>query len=176
MLIISLKALTHEQQHDYAHSLLKSCLLYHGTELNEDKDFIFNKYGKPSLKDFPDIHFNVTHADGITAAVTSCVPCGIDAEPVREYRPNVMRRVFSESERKLVEEALPEKRDELFFRLWTLKESYVKMLGIGISYPMKTVEFSFEGGGIISSAENCRFRQYVIDGRFVVSVCRKINF
>ncbi|MFR4393406.1 MAG: 4'-phosphopantetheinyl transferase superfamily protein [Ruminococcus callidus] len=28
--------------------------------------------------------------------------------------------------------------DESFFRLWTLKESFVKALGIGISYPLHT--------------------------------------
>ena len=59
--------------------------------------------GKPSLALFPDIHYNISHAEGIAACIVSDFECGIDCERVREYRPNVMKRAFSEKEREIVE-------------------------------------------------------------------------
>jgi 4'-phosphopantetheinyl transferase len=83
-----------------------------------------------------------------------------------------MRRAFSANEREMVENAPEAERDLLFFRLWTLKEAYVKAIGSGISYPMDAVEFRFEGDRIITDLPGCRFRQFIIKGGiFVAAVC-----
>lgn len=66
-------------------------------------------------------------------------PLGVDAEQIRPLRERVLRRVFAPEEVAAVgESASP---DEMFFRFWTLKESFVKAIGIGISYPMQEVRF-----------------------------------
>ena len=56
--------------------------------------------------------------------------------------------MFSESEQSLIYEATKELRKERFIRLWTLKESYLKMIGTGflidpasISIEMHSDEF-----------------------------------
>lgn len=177
MLMISLKELPKKQQHSHAHRLLRECLRPCSVDYTEDSTPVTkNQYGKPSLTEYPDIHYSLSHADGIAACVVSCCECGIDCEAVRPLRPNVMKRAFSEEERRLIEEAPPEQRDLLFFRLWTLKEAYVKALGIGISYPLHTAEFSFAGGRIVTPIEGCDFRQYIIHGgKYVVSVCKRLD-
>lgn len=175
MLIISLKELPHDAQHEYAHRLLRECLRLCGIDYGENTRITLGEHGKPSLADYPDIHYNVTHADGITACLVSSRECGIDAEKVRPYRPNVIKRAFSENEKALIENAPEAERDLLFFRLWTLKESYVKALGIGVSYPMNTAEFSFDGDEIVSNIDGYSFKQYVIDGQFAIAVCKKIK-
>ena len=118
----------------------------------------------------------MSHADGIAVCLLSDKECGVDCEGVRPYRPNVVKRSFSDSEKFLIENASETERDLLFFRLWTLKESYVKAIGIGISYPLNTVEFSFGDNKRTSSVKDYRFRQYILkNGRFIVSVCEKIQ-
>ena len=172
MLMISMTDLDKKAVRAHAHKLLRECLKPMGVDYGEDTPVTKGKMGKPSLSERPDIHYNISHADGIAACIVSDRECGIDCEKVREYRPNVMKRAFSEKERKMVESAPEKERDILFFRLWTLKEAYVKAIGIGISYPMNEVEFSFRGNEIISDRKGCRFRQYIIDkGRFVTAVC-----
>lgn len=175
MLIISLKKLPKEAQHGYAHRLLRECLKPYGIDYTEKTPVEYGELGKPSLKERHDIHYNVSHAEGIAVAVSGKKECGVDAERVRAYRPNVIKRAFSEGEKTLIETAPEEERDLLFFRLWTLKESYVKAIGIGVSYPMNTVEFSFEGNEIVTNIEGYSFKQYILSGgAFVVSVCEKL--
>lgn len=174
MLIISTKQLPKKEQHGYAHRLLRECLRAHGIEYNESTEISLGKMGKPSLAKHPEIHFNLTHADGISACMTAETECGIDAERVREYRPNVMKRAFSEAERAMVENAPESERNLLFFRIWTLKEAYVKALGIGISYPMKTAEFILDGDDIRTNIKGYSFKQYILhSGELVAAVCRK---
>ena len=172
MLMISIKDMDKRELHAHAHRLLRECLRSYSIDYNEKTQIIKGKMGKPSLALFPDIHYNISHAEGIAACIVSDFECGIDCERVREYRPNVMKRAFSEKEREIVENANEDKKNELFFRLWTLKEAYVKALGTGISYPLNTAEFSFRNGDIITELQGCRFRQYLVcNGKFVISVC-----
>ncbi len=172
MLMISIKDMDKKELHTHAHRLLRECLRPLGIDYGEDTPVIKGKMGKPSLADRPDIHYNLSHANGIAACIVSEQECGIDCENVREHRPNVMKRAFSANERQMVENASAEERDLLFFRLWTLKEAYVKALGTGISYPMDKAEFSFRGGEIVTNIKDCRFRQYIISGgKYVVAVC-----
>lgn len=172
MLIVSMKDMDKRELHSHAHRLLRECLRPYGIDYTENTPIAKGKNGKPSLAEHPQIRYNLSHSDGIAACMVSDLECGIDCERIREYRPNVMKRVFSEAEQLMVENACESEKNALFFRLWTLKEAYVKALGIGISFPMNTVSFSFSDERIITDTPNCRFRQYITgNGRFVVSTC-----
>lgn len=176
MLIISLIELEKSEYHAHAHRLLRECLKKHGITYTADTPLNTGKYGKPSLAEHPELHFNLSHASGIAACMTGDTECGIDCEKVSHYRPNVVKRAFSESERELVMSLPESERSLMFFRLWTLKEAYVKALGIGISYPLSTAEFSIEWGRVVTGITGYEFRQYVLrNGEFVVSVCRKLS-
>ncbi len=177
MLIISIKDIPGAAQHDHAHSLLRVCLGKYGIDYRGAADLRIGRLGKPELAEYPGVFFNLTHCDGAAACVVSDRLCGIDAEKVRSLKPNVMRRAFSERECAAVERAPEKLKDLVFFRIWTLKESYVKALGTGISYPLKTAGFLPAGQEITTNITEFSFRQYIIDdpdgGVFVVSVCEK---
>lgn len=174
MLMISITDMYKRAFHSHAHKMLRECLRKKGIEYDENTPVVKGKLGKPSLAEHPEVHYNISHADGIAACMVSECECGIDCENVREFRPNVMKRAFSDKEREMVEKAPESEKNLLFFRLWTLKEAYVKALGVGISYPMDTAEFSFEGESIITDIKGFSFRQYILkDGRYVVSLCEK---
>lgn len=174
MLMISITDMDKRAFHGHAHKMLRECLRVKGIEYGENTPVVKGELGKPSLAEHPEIHYNLSHANGIAACMVSDCECGIDCENVRDFRPNVMKRAFSDKEREMVEKAPESEKNLLFFRLWTLKEAYVKALGIGISYPMNTAEFSFDGENIITEIKGFRFRQYILKGgRYVVSLCEK---
>ena len=171
-----LDSVPHKEQHRAAHGLLADMLkrLY-GIDYTEDM-ITKGKYGKPYLADYPEIFFNLSHSEGITACITEDRECGIDCEKVREYRPNVMKRAFSEKEREMIENAAESERDLLFFTLWTLKEAYIKAMGKGLSYPMDEVEFTFENDAVTSNITDFEFRRYIIEGgKFVIATAVKIK-
>lgn len=172
----SLEKVSHKEQHGLAHSLLKDMLKgFYNIDYTEDMTEK-NEQGKPYLADYPDVHFNLSHSDGITACIIENRECGIDCEKVREYRPNVMKRAFSEKEQVMIESAPEDKRDMLFFTLWTLKEAYIKAIGKGLSYPMSEAEFFIEADRITSNIEDYEFRRYIIEGgKFVIATVVKIE-
>ena len=172
MVEIILKKTEHSQQHDFAHKILGECLKKAGVDYSSEK-IVYGEYGKPYFENLPNIHYNISHAEGIIACYVGRFEAGIDAEPVRKYRPNVVKRVFSEAEKEMLERS--DEKDLLFCKLWTLKESYVKAIGIGVSYPMKNIEFSFENGIVKSNVENCIFSQTVFGKKYIVSLCRIIG-
>lgn len=176
MLLISLKEVPKKEQRPHAHKLLRECLRTRGIDyVTDETPIVRGEHGKPSLAEYPEIKYNMSHADGIAVCLLSDRECGVDCEGVRPYRPNVVKRSFSDSEKQLIENASEDERNLLFFRLWTLKEAYVKAIGIGISYPMNTVEFSFSDNKITSSVKDYKFKQYILkDGKFIVSVCEKL--
>lgn len=174
MIEISLIELNKKEQHTHAHKLLRECLKRFGVDYSESTPIIKGKYGKPFLAEYPEIQYNLSHGDGIAACIVGEKECGIDCEKVRAYHVNVIKRAFSEAEKVLIENAEESEKDLIFFRLWTLKESYIKALGTGLSYPLEKAEFIIDGDRISVHPEGFRFRQYILQkGKFVVSVCEK---
>lgn len=170
MIIISLKKISQKEQHSHVHALLRECLKKYGIVYSEKTSVVKNRYGKPSLRDFPEIHYNLSHSDGIAACMVGSRECGIDCEKVRKFRPNVMKRTFTEKECEAVISAPENMQDLMFFRIWTLKEAYIKAIGRGLSFPLKDAEFIINGDKITSNITDCQFRQYILGNRkFVVS-------
>jgi len=60
---------------------------------------------------------------------------GVDAEEVSAVHDalEIGERFFAPVERAALREAAPETRNELFARIWTLKEAYTKAIGVGLS-------------------------------------------
>ena len=113
--------------------------------------------GKPSLPDrFP--CFNISHCPGMIVCAFYDSPVGIDAEKIRPFRDSFLRKVLTKAESEVyhqLTEAFPEKREELLFRYWTLKESFIKYTGEGLSRSLTDISFSFPPSLAISfSAEN----------------------
>lgn len=172
MLIISTKNVSKSEQHSHAHSLLSCALREYGIDyVNGATPMVYGEQGKPALAEHHGVHFNISHADGISAVVVSENECGIDCESVRRHNPRAAERVCSESEQAMLKAASETERDLLFFRLWTLKEAYVKALGKGLSFPMREAEFAFDGDRIKTEISGCMFSQYIIDSELFVAVC-----
>lgn len=176
MILFSTERVPASEQHRHTHALLSRALKEFGIEYVPDETpVVYGEHGKPSLAEHPEVHFNISHADGIAAVAVSEFECGIDCERVREYDPRVMKRVCSEAEQAMINAAPETERNMLFFRLWALKEAYVKALGKGLSFPMIEAEFAFEGVEILTELQGCVFTQYIVNGGYVAAVCEMSN-
>ena len=123
--------------------LLQKALRQRG---EEKPVFACGEHGKPYLPNRPDLHFNVSHSGDYVICALSAAPVGCDIEMLKPVRSHVAARCFSPEENAALA-AQPDEaaRETLFTRIWTLKESFLKAVGCGISVPLASVSFDFSG-------------------------------
>ena len=113
--------------------------------------FSTDRYGRPRILNADErarkIAFNVSHTDGLIAlAVTLDGMIGVDVEnSLRPVGLEVAERFFSRVEAVALTELPANMRRARFFEYWTLKESYIKARGLGLSIPLDQFWFRFEG-------------------------------
>ncbi len=141
------------QEYITAHSLLNQVLIDKLQVKLPQLEFIINPHGKPFLSPTlftaSKLYFSLSHSQGV-AAVALCTgsEIGLDIEDNSRKSPEaclkLARRFFSESENKYLDPAVnsTEELREKFFRLWTLKESFLKARGTGINTSLKEISFT----------------------------------
>jgi 4'-phosphopantetheinyl transferase len=112
--------------------------------------FVIGEHGKPALAPEFESHnlfFNLTHTEGLVAiAVGRHRDVGLDAENLFERTTalRLARRYFTAEEARNLE-ALPLSRQPArFYSLWTLKESWMKATGRGISGGLDNASFALD--------------------------------
>jgi len=86
------------------------------------------------------LEFNMTHKPGAVAcAVAAGVPVGVDLELFKPDKTGekIAQRFFSDAEIEFLSEYTDASYARRFFQLWTLKEAYIKALGLGMKLPLK---------------------------------------
>lgn len=104
-------------------------------------EYELGEWGKPSLKFYPDIHFSLSHSGDYAICSISDRPVGSDIERARPGKLRVADRFFTSEERAFLYAGKDEEEImQRMFRIWTMKEGFLKAIGRGISTSMR--EFS----------------------------------
>ena len=116
-------------------------LLFEGLQqeygISERPLFDYGEHGKPVIVGHPDIHFNLSHCREAAVCILSPEPVGIDIESIRPYREQLVRYTMNDDELQRIKQA--DNPEAAFTRLWTMKESALKLTGEGISNNMRDV-------------------------------------
>ena len=116
--------------------------------------------GKPIAEG---ICFNLSHSGDYVICAVSERPVGCDIEQIKEAPKLVAERAFSVEENAYLKSFSGNAYNREFFRIWTKKESFLKMKGIGIRVPLRTLEMT-----------ECYFKEYEISG-YQMTVCAEKN-
>lgn len=135
--------------------LLNKVLMQHGL-LSED--IYEDSNGKPIVDG---ISFNLSHSGDLVICAVSEKPVGCDIEQIKDAPKKVAERSFSETENEHLQQFSGDVYNREFFRIWTKKESYLKMTGTGIRVPLNLLEI-----------KDCYIQEYEIPG-YQISVCAK---
>jgi len=140
--------------------------------------------GKPFVQGSKAVYFNLTHsADVIILAVTEEGEIGIDVERVdHEFDWTRVDSVLDLSEIEWIKEnelTDPFSVFQRFFQIWTLKESYIKCTGHGMSSHLKKLNFHvlsehiqfFDTTKDTQDTEQYYFESYIYDCNFIFSIC-----
>ncbi|MBW3087582.1 4'-phosphopantetheinyl transferase superfamily protein [Bifidobacterium sp. 82T24] len=94
--------------------------------------------GRPVVVDahtrrtMPGWSVSISHTEGLVACAMSAAPIGIDVEGVRFPTAGVLRHCFSADERASIRASDTRRASEYASGLWTLKEAYGKLIGLGL--------------------------------------------
>lgn len=131
-------------------ALVREVLSLYQTEVSpRDWEFDKNQYGKPHVINNTSqnvLFFNVSHTSELIAMlVARREDVGIDVENLqRDGRfLDIADRYFADTEVEDLFRLPTELQEDRFFDLWTLKESYIKARGMGLSIPLGDFGFSF---------------------------------
>ena len=118
----------HQLEHICSKLIQRYVCIKH-TSLN-NSELVFSredKYGKPFCKnkEATDLYYNVSHCNDYVVLVTSKDPVGVDIEKERKTIPDIVHKQFNN------QVSFNNIHEYVYF--WTKVESYLKLIGIGIS-------------------------------------------
>ncbi|MCI8948961.1 MAG: 4'-phosphopantetheinyl transferase superfamily protein [Lachnospiraceae bacterium] len=168
----------YKREHEAGQRLLKDSLkLEFGLEIPNLLSLIRKEErGKPYLEGYPDIFFNISHSQGMAVCALGNQPLGVDVEKIRPANLSIIRKCLTKKEQNYLKSLREENRNQDFFRFWTLKESYAKAVGIGLSLDFSSIEFELEpfAAHLNPSEKNWQFLQTLWkegEEAYVISFC-----
>ena len=150
---------------DQLRSLAASLLL---CEVMGAPKILYEERGKPYTPDGP--YFNLSHSGDCTLLAVDDSPVGVDIEKwetsFEDELPAMSRVSFHENERAVLAPTV-----KAFFDLWTLKESYLKMLGTGLSVEPASFAVRMEKiSARVESNPGAHMRLYELEG-YSAAIC-----
>lgn len=107
--------------------------------------FRTNRHGRPEIASPASrLRFNVSHTEGLVVCLVGRGrELGVDAESLRRERRwlDLAERFFAPAEARALREVPAARRALRFLEYWTLKESYVKARGRGLTLPLSGFRF-----------------------------------
>ncbi|MDQ0268266.1 4'-phosphopantetheinyl transferase [Cytobacillus purgationiresistens] len=138
------------------------------------QNFSYNAFGKPCLQMDKQVHFNLSHAGDWCVCAVDWEGIGIDIKKVKSIPRGLEKLLLTGEERQY----MPiNQLNDIFFKRWTLTESYVKSIGTGLNTPLDSVEIHQGGDGMIITEHRGRIypsgkcKMYDIEEQYKLSVC-----
>jgi 4'-phosphopantetheinyl transferase len=142
----------HRAAYALSHAMLRLVLSEYAPVRPEQWQFLTGEKGKPEIAgpalDIP-LWFNLSHTDGFAVCVAGRVrDLGVDVENMNRTAScdDLAKRFFASSEYEYLRNLPASLQRKAFFRIWTLKEAYIKAEGKGLSIPLDSFHFRFSAG------------------------------
>ena len=134
--------------------------------------FCYNDWGKP-FAGVQNVHFNISHSGDWVVCVIDDEENGIDIQKKDRVDIDLAKRFFLTEEYLALKSQSESQKSDMFYDLWTLKESYIKITGKGLSIPLNSFTLDSIGNNqYISTYENSYvyLNKYNIDSDYKLAV------
>lgn len=113
----------------------------------------YSRYGKPYLEN-SNIHFNISHSGDWVVCAMGDSEIGVDIEVMKQIDFHAVYHYFSNTEIERLDAVDLVTNPDAFYQIWTLKESYVKYLGLGLQCPFSNFSIMVESNDKIKVAHD----------------------
>lgn len=147
-------------------------IAYRNTKIRRDS------YGKPFLVGGKR-HFNISYSKNKLMIATDNTPIGVDIEYMKEIdNIDSLAAHFSPEEKDALYQLENAEKIKYFYRLWVLKESYIKAVGKGFSCPFNSfyIEMKETSATLIYTKENdlnWKFKSYTFPDGYCLAICAR---
>ncbi len=131
--------------------------------------FDFTKNKKPFISGQADFHFNISHSGNWMTMMFSKDPCGIDVEKIQPDLDfdGVMQSAFHPDEIRYVQQSSD--LTKAFFRIWTIKESFLKATGVGLIDNL--IDLNMMNPPTKGSPNPGLIQSFMVEGNYWCSIC-----
>ena len=169
--------------------LLDYCLKLEGIETYSIET---RNHGKPYLNGMKIPNgmyipfFNLSHSENFVLCGISDREIGVDIQLKKtdgkssKWIDSIITKHFTAEEQSFIKESLAEKKLELFYQIWTGKESYMKMTGKGFSKGLNTFVVKLENKEVCDLEElktypiwNIQITEMV--QHYLIAVCSEVK-
>ena len=144
----------HRHSHLLTRAFVRTLLSQYSDVKPAEWRFVRSRYGRPEISgpaSAPAINFSLSHTKGLIAcAISGEGSIGVDAENVERVADymEIAQRFFAPAEHGSLQGLAGSDRPRRFFEYWTLKESYVKARGLGLSLDLSGFAFRIDDQAI----------------------------
>jgi 4'-phosphopantetheinyl transferase len=143
-------------------------------------ELLFGENGKPHIGNLPDVHFNISHSGNYVVCAVAHTEVGIDVERIREVNLRIAERFFSPSE---IDDLMAYEKDsrmQYFITLWTIKESFLKAIGRGLTQHLNSFTIVKNGESFLltgnKEAESYAIETQQLNHEYRMAVCAALPY
>ena len=155
--------------------VLLQYILYQAVGQLVKMDIAYNEFGKPFLNHMNDFSYNLSHSGKWVVIAYGSSEVGIDIEKILTGREDIADIYFTEHEKRFINAATGKERNKRFTQIWTLKESYIKYLGTGLSSSLNSFSVDMLHGTVTDQNgkvnKDVRLKCYSFDTEYYLSIC-----
>ena len=124
-------------------------------EYVSDIEISYTENGKGYIEGDDNLYYSISHSKDTCVCAIADVPVGIDIQEKRKVRENVAKRFFHDKDNEYIYEAKDDENEfiDRFIKVWTVKESYIKLTGRGIAGGMNYFYVDFQNNNILDESE-----------------------
>jgi len=146
----------------------------------QEINLVFGEKGKPHIGNLTDVYFNISHSGHYVVCAVAATEVGIDVERVRKVNLRIAERFFSAPELHDLMVLDEESRKQDFITLWTIKESYLKAIGRGLTQHLNSFTIVKNGSDYRltgnEEAEGFGIKTQQLDTEYSMAVCAPLPF
>lgn len=129
----------------------------------------FNANEKPYASN-GNVEFNISHSGHYVVFAESDLPVGIDIEEMGHHK-DIYKNVMTDDEYHIFMGYPDNVKDDLFCRMWTVKESYMKAVGSGLTIAPDTFSVITDNGISCDLPHDLKVRELDAPDGYHASVC-----
>jgi len=147
---------------------------------DQEINLVFGTKGKPHIGNLADVHYNISHSGHYVVCAVAPSEIGIDVERIRKVNLRIAERFFSPSEINDLMACDEENRMQYFITLWTIKESYLKAIGRGLTQHLNSFTIVKNGDAYLLTgnieAEGYGIETKQLNHEYMMAVCSPLPF